>query len=150
MAKEALFNILNNHFDFETIRVLDLFSGTGSIAFEVASRGALEIIAVDNNLRCIEHIKHTIQILQFDRMLAVRADAFRFLGSCRSSFDLIFADPPYDMNEITRIPELVFENNLLGDEGWLVVEHASHHHFENHPKFKNRRNYGKVHFSFFA
>ncbi len=150
MAKEALFNILNNHFDFETLRVLDLFSGTGSIAFEFASRGALEVIAVDNNLRCIEHIKNTIKILQYECMIAVRTDAFRFLGSSRSSFDLIFADPPYDMKEITKIPEIVFENSLLGDEGWLIVEHTSHHQFENHPNFKSRRNYGKVHFSFFS
>lgn len=150
MAKEALFNILNNHFDFQAIKVLDLFSGTGSIAFDFASRGALEVVAVDNNLRCIDHIKNTIEVLKFEHMVAVRADAFSFLNSCRSEFDIVFADPPYEMMEVKNIPDLVFKNKLLVKDGWLVLEHPSQIIFENHPNFKNKRKYGRVHFSFFA
>jgi 16S rRNA (guanine966-N2)-methyltransferase len=104
LAKEALFNILNNHFDFESIRVLDLFSGTGNIAFEFASRGAVEVIAVEKDSRCSSHINNTIKIFKYEQMVAVRADAFRFLKNCRRSFDIVFADPPYDKQEIVTIP----------------------------------------------
>ncbi len=150
LAKEALFNILNNHFDFEAIRVLDLFSGTGNIAFEFASRGALEVIAVENNSRCVTHLHNTIKSLQFGQMVAVKADALRFITSCRSNFDIVFADPPYEIPDIVSIPDLVFKHNLLDSNGWLVLEHASHTHFDNHPNFTGKRKYGRVHFSFFS
>ncbi len=150
MAKEALFNILNNHFDFQAIKVLDLFSGTGSIAFEFASRGALEVVAVDNNLRCFNHINNTAKLLQYGQMAVVKADAFSFINSCRSNFDIVFADPPYDMTQVADIPDMIFGKKLIADDGWLIIEHPSNIQFANHPNFKNKRNYSKVHFSFFA
>lgn len=150
MAKEALFNILNNHFDFENIRVLDLFAGTGNIAFEFASRGATEVIAVETNKRCVDFIRNTAISLQFDRLTAIQADVYRFLGSCRTSFDIIFADPPYDMKEKRQIPDLVMANHLLTPEAWLILEHPGQSHFDDHPAFLEKRKYGKVHFSFFG
>lgn len=150
MAKEALFNILNNHFDFQAVKVLDLFSGTGGIAFEFASRGAQEVVAVDNNFRCVEHIKNTIKLLQYEQMIVVKLDAFSFLNNCHSSFDIVFADPPYEMVDVKIIPDLVFNNKLLNEEGWLVLEHPANIGFENHPNYKNKRKYGRVNFSFFS
>lgn len=150
MAKEALFNILNNHIDFESVRVLDLFAGTGNISFEFASRGAQEVIAVENNQQCIQFIKQMKDVLQYDRMMVVKADAFRFLSGCRTQFDVIFADPPYDMDGIATIPDKVFSNNMIADGGWLVIEHDSRKRFDHHPGFFNMRKYGKVHFSFFS
>jgi len=150
MAKEALFNVLNNHFDFEAIRVIDLFSGTGNIAIEFASRGSLEVVAVEKHPRCIDFIRKVIQELSLDNLRIVRADAFRFLGFCKGGFDIIFADPPYDMESIERIPGMVFEKNLLAPRGWLIVEHSAASRFRNHPNLIEERKYGKVNFSFFA
>lgn len=150
MAKEALFNVLNNHVDFESIMVLDLFAGTGNIAFEFASRGATEVLAIDTNKRCIDFIRNTAISLQFDKLTAIHADVFRFLRSCRTSFDIIFADPPYDMMEQHQIPDLVIANQLLATEGRLILEHGGQNHFDDHPAFLEKRKYGKVHFSFFG
>lgn len=150
MAKEALFNILNNHIDFESIRVLDLFAGTGNISFEFASRGAIEVIAVESNQQCIQFIRHMKDVLQYDRMTVVKADVFRFLAGCRTQFDVVFADPPYDMEGIDTIPDRVFSNNMIAESGWLIIEHDSRRRFNNHSGFFNMRKYGKVHFSFFS
>lgn len=149
MAKEALFNILNNHFDFEGLQVLDLFAGTGSITFEFASRGAREVIAVDINKRCVDHIRHTARLLEYQEVKALRADAFRFIGLCTTNFDIVFADPPYDMKGIADIPDLVLSHKLLTEEGWLVLEHQSNIQFGDHPAFFEKRKYGRVHFSLF-
>ncbi len=150
MAKEALFNILNNHIDFESIRVLDLFAGTGNISFEFASRGAIEVIAVESNQQCIQFIRHMKDVLQYDRMTVVKADVFRFLAGCRTQFDVVFVDPPYDMEGIDTIPDRVFSNNMIAESGWLIIEHDSRRRFNNHSGFFNMRKYGKVHFSFFS
>jgi 16S rRNA (guanine966-N2)-methyltransferase len=150
MAKEALFNILNNHIDFESVRVLDLFAGTGNISFEFASRGALEVIAVESNQQCIQFIRQMKDVLQYDSMVVVKADVFRFLAGCRTQFDVVFADPPYDMDGIDTIPDKVFSNNMIAAGGWLVIEHDSRKRFDSHPGFFNMRKYGKVHFSFFT
>lgn len=149
MAKEALFNILNNHFDFESIRVLDLFAGTGNISYEFASRGAEEVIAVDINNHCIQFIKKTADQLAMENLRAVRAETFNFLGFCKVDFDIVFADPPYDFDAIAQIPEKVFSAALVKPSGWLIVEHGEKPVFENHPFFYDKRRYGKVHFSIF-
>lgn len=149
-AKESLFNILNNYFYFDSIEVLDLFAGTGNISYEFAARDAVKVIAVDNNESCTHFIERTAQSLQFGQLKTVRNDAIRFLSTCKQAFNVIFADPPYDWNKYETIPQLVFENNLLCKDGFLVIEHAVEINFQTHPKFFQQRHYGKVNFSIFA
>ena len=149
-AKESLFNILNNYFYFDSLEVLDLFAGTGNISYEFAARGAVKVVAVDNNELCVQFIERTAQSLRFDNLKAVRNEAVRFLSDCKQTFHVIFADPPYDWNQYAAIPQLVFDNNLLCKDGFLVIEHAVEINFEEHPKFYQQRHYGKVNFSIFA
>jgi 16S rRNA (guanine966-N2)-methyltransferase len=149
LAKESLFNILNNRVDFEEISVLDLFAGTGNISFEFASRGAKQILAVDINNRCIDFIRNTAGELKFDNLFVTCGNVFGYLPSTKRKFDVIFADPPYGMREAALIPDLVFDNKLLYAEGWLIIEHPVYITFEGHPKYVEERRYGKVHFSFF-
>lgn len=150
MGKEGLFNILNNYFFFDRVRVLDLFSGTGNIAYEFASRGAVSVIAVDSDQRCTNFIKKTLGKLQYDNVAVIRQDAFAYTAACRQKFDIIFADPPYEMEGAERVIDNVFGNGLLNPDGWLVMEHPGTRDFSGHPKFYRHRNYGKVNFSFFA
>jgi 16S rRNA (guanine(966)-N(2))-methyltransferase RsmD len=150
LAKESLFNILNNSFDFEDLEVMDLFSGTGSISFEFASRGAKRIVVVDNNFRCAEFIRKASQGFGFNNIITVqRANVFSFLKYPQAPFDLIFADPPYEMEDIKGIPDLIFNNMLLKRGGWFVLEHSRDQDFESHPNFLQHRKYGKVNFSIF-
>ena len=149
MAKEALFNILNNQIDFEDLKVLDLFSGTGNISMEFASRGASEIISVDINTGCINYLKDISKQHKITSVFPFRSDVFKFLKEETSKFDLIFADPPYDLPQIPLIPELVFSRNLLAEDGVLVVEHPSNKKLDNHPNFAEQRKYGHSSFSFF-
>ena len=149
-AKESLFNILVNRIDFENTDVLDLFAGTGSISLEFASRGCHSITSVDLNFRCTEFIKKASDEMKFTTIRAVKANAFSFLGFCKVKYDLIFADPPYDMPNTSTIPDIVFEKELLNSEGILIIEHSRDLDFSKHPKFTEHRNYGKVNFSFFV
>ena len=148
-AKEGLFNVLNNLVDFESLKVLDLFSGTGSIAFEFLSRGAIEVTAIDSNHRCIEFIKKTAENFKAGNIKAIKSNSFVFIKHMISSYDLIFADPPYDLEGIESIPDLIFASVLLEDEGMLVLEHSSAYRFEKHSHFDSHRQYGSVNFSFF-
>lgn len=149
-AKEALFNILNNYFDFTSVEVLDLFSGTGSISYEFASRGAAAVVAVENNFRCYRYIKRVKEELELEQLQVIRADAFAYLKSCPKTFDIIFADPPFDMAGIKDLPETVLSSGVLSADGWLVVEHPPDAGFERHHSFISRRKYSKVHFSIFS
>lgn len=148
LGKESLFNILNNYFYFDRVRVLDLFSGTGNLSYEFASRGALSVIAVDSDQRCTNFIRKTAEKLQYNQLLVIRQDAFAYLKACRQKFDIIFADPPYQMEGIEQVAELVFENQLLNPDGWLVLEHSKEHDFSDNPHFFQHRIYGKLNFSF--
>jgi 16S rRNA (guanine966-N2)-methyltransferase len=149
-AKESLFNILVNRIDFESTAVLDLFAGTGSISLEFASRGCPSVTSVDLNFRCAEFIKKVSDEMKFTTIRAVKANVFGFLGFCKVKYDLIFADPPYDMQNTSTIPDIVFEKELLNKEGILIIEHSRDLDFSKHPKFSEHRNYGKVNFSFFV
>ena len=149
LAKESLFNILDNHLYFEDIEVLDLFAGTGSISYEFASRGSKSVIAVDIHPRCVHFISDTAKKIDFNQLRVVRASALSFLQHCSSKFDLIFADPPYDLEGIEQIALIVFERQLLRDNGWLIIEHDRSHDFSAFTGFYEQRNYGKVNFSFF-
>ncbi len=149
LAKEALFNILYNQYDFEQIRVLDLFSGTGNISLEFASRGVNEVVAVDRDFGCFNYLKTVAKQYQLESIKPYKADVFKFLESEPEPFDLIFADPPYDLPQITEIALKVFERNLVKPEGYLIVEHPSMKKLDNHPSFKEQRKYGSSSFSFF-
>ncbi|MEC3965786.1 16S rRNA (guanine(966)-N(2))-methyltransferase RsmD [Flagellimonas halotolerans] len=150
MAKEALFNILNNRFYFDELKVLDLFSGTGNIGFEFASRGTQKITAVDGHQGCVRYISKTAQQLDFS-INTVKSDVFKFLQGTPDKFDLIFADPPYDFDteQFLNIANLVFEQGLLLDDGLLIIEHSDQTNLSEHPKFSEQRKYGGSIFSFF-
>jgi 16S rRNA (guanine966-N2)-methyltransferase len=148
-AKESLFNILWNRFEFDDLKVLDLFSGTGSIAFEFASRGCAEITAIDMNQRCTDFIKKMALELNFKQLYAVRSDVFSFLSHTNRKWDIIFVDPPYDLGKIETLPGLILPDHLENG-GWLIIEHSKHTDFSGNPYFMELRNYGKVHFSFFV
>lgn len=150
MAKEALFNILNNNFQFSQLSILDLFSGTGNIAYEFASRGSKEITAVDGNYDCVKFIKKTAQELDFN-ISTIKSDVFKFLEKAYVKADIIFADPPYDFEEekFLKIPQIVFKNNLLNQNGQLIIEHSKHTNLSDFPNFIEARRYGGSVFSFF-
>jgi 16S rRNA (guanine(966)-N(2))-methyltransferase RsmD len=148
LAKESLFNILNNLVDFEELTVLDLFTGTGSIAFEFVSRGAIEVLAIDSNHKCISFIDKTTIEFKVDNLHAIQSDVFTFLKHAHKKFDIIFADPPYDLRNIPAIADLVFVYQLLNPEGMLIIEHPREIDFSQHPAFSQKRTYGKVNFSF--
>ncbi|HOP04357.1 MAG TPA: 16S rRNA (guanine(966)-N(2))-methyltransferase RsmD [Tenuifilaceae bacterium] len=148
-AKESLFNIINNHFDFEEVSVLDLFSGTGSISFEFASRGCQNIHLVEMNPQHFAFIKKVIAELKLNQILALKQNAFHFLEISKATYDIIFADPPYEMKGFAKIPEIVFNKQLLNPNGWLIVEHSKNTDLSKLPNFGEVRNYGSVHFSFF-
>ncbi|SHJ12494.1 RsmD family RNA methyltransferase [Pseudozobellia thermophila] len=150
MAKEALFNILNNRYYFDEISVLDLFSGTGNIAYEFASRGTGRITAVDNHYGCVKFINETSEALEFP-INAIKANVFDYLEKSMGKEDIIFADPPYDMElaEFEKIPNLVFKRKMLQANGALIIEHASHMDLSHLDHFSEKRKYGGSVFSFF-
>ncbi len=149
MAKESLFNILNNNYYFDEVRVLDLFSGTGNISYEFASRGTERIISVDQNTNCIRFIQQTAKDLGFDAISTIKADVFDFLEKHNQQHDIIFADAPYDLEGLDKIVEVVFAKKLLAQYGVLVLEHPKEQDFSELPYFISKRRYGNVNFSFF-
>jgi len=146
-AKESLFNILNNNFDYKTLDVLDLFTGTGSISYEFASRGANFVTCVDISYKNIEFIRKTAEDLQLN-IKPVKANVFGFLNYCKKTFNIIFADPPYELNKIDTLPNLILEKKLLKNNGWLIVEHSAKTDLSSCIGFFDKRVYGKVNFSF--
>ena len=148
-AKEGLFNILSNRYDISSFDVLDLFTGTGSISYEFASRECREIHAVEIEPRHVAFIRSTAGKLGFSQIRVIRDDAFHFLSICRAQYDIVFADPPYDMPDIQKIPDLVLERDILKSDGILIMEHSKQNDFTGHDHFSDHRNYGNVHFSFF-
>lgn len=150
MSKEALFNILNNQFIFADLKVLDLFSGTGNISYEFASRGSKPITAVDGNFGCVQFIRRTASEFDMD-IHPIKSDVFSFLEKAKTSFDVIFADPPYDLpqKDFEKIAELVFEKEVLNDDGVLIIEHSKHTKLDHMGHFSYQKNYGGSVFSFF-
>ena len=148
-AKEGLFNLLNNRIDFEGIDVLDLFAGTGSISIEFVSRDCNSVISVELNDRHCNFIRKVCAELKINNLSLVKTDVFKFISSCHSQFDMIFADPPYELDNIAEIPGLIFSHNLLKSDGLFVLEHSSKTDFTNHTNFVDHRHYGNVNFSFF-
>lgn len=150
-AKENLFNVLsNNYIDFEEgVTALDLFAGTGSISIELVSRGCDRVISIEKDRDHHAFICKIMKEVQTDACLPIRGDVFKYINSSREQFDFIFADPPYELKELKTIPDLVFQNNLLKEDGLFVLEHGKQDNFEEHPHFVERRVYGSVNFSFF-
>lgn len=148
-AKENLFNVLVNLVDFEELDVLDLFSGTGSISYEFASREARSITSVEVNSVHHNFIRQTARDLKFDNFYAVKANVFLYLKSCTKQFDLIFSDAPYDLEGSEEVIRLVFERDLLREGGILIFEHSKDRNVSDMPNFWQTRSYGSVQFSFF-
>jgi 16S rRNA (guanine966-N2)-methyltransferase len=147
-AKEGLFNILNNRIDFEATVALDLFCGTGNISFELASRGCKEVTAVDVNQKCVRFVDSVAKEWQMN-IVTVKNDVFRFLKTENRQFDLIFADPPYEMAGIEKIHEAVFEQGLLTENGLLIMEHSARVKLDQLQYYTETRKYGNVNFSFY-
>jgi 16S rRNA (guanine966-N2)-methyltransferase len=149
-AKEGLFNILNNHFDFEDLKVLDLFGGTGSHSYEFISRGCKDVTYVDKFGACVAFVKKTSQEFKIEDYLKIsKIDVFKFLKFSQARFDYVFAGPPYGLPTIDLIPDLIFKENLLEKDGWFIMEHNPNHSYKDHPNYFDERHYGKTIFSFF-
>ncbi|MCG6186418.1 16S rRNA (guanine(966)-N(2))-methyltransferase RsmD [Maribellus maritimus] len=149
IAKEGLFNILENRIDFSNKTVLDLFSGTGSMGYEFVSRGAKEVTFIEKNFQHYQFILSVIKKLEIDNVRAFKTDVFKFLFKYQGQFDIVFADPPFDLPQFAEVPAAVFSGNILKNKGLFILEHPKEYSFTSHPNFKEIRNYGKVNFSFF-
>jgi len=150
LAKEGLFNILQHQFTIEGAKTLDLFGGTGSISYELASRGAAELTVVEKDSTMFNFIKKTIGVLGLDNVKLVRSDVFKYIESSKEQFDFIFAGPPYALKNIDELPRLVYEKELLKPAGWFVLEHTPRNNYQGWPLFAAERNYGTTIFSFFV
>lgn len=148
-AREGLFNILSNRVDFELLNVLDLFSGTGSISYEFASRGAALVHLVDINAKHIAGIKRIIKDTGMENIRPIHIDVKRYLKTCRIKYDIVFADPPYDLPWLKELPDLITGSDIIKDEGFFILEHPRDLSFTDHKLFFEHRNYGGVNFSFF-
>ena len=149
MARENLFNVLNGLIDLEGKTVLDLFAGTGAMSFEFLSRGAAHVTAVEKARTQAEFIKKVQRQLGDENLTLIRGDVFKFLATCRQSFDVVFADPPYDLPRFGQIPQLILDSPLVHDGTLFIMEHPREHDFSALPNFSQQRVYGKVNFSLF-
>lgn len=149
IAKEGLFNILQNNLDFEDLKTLDLFGGTGSISYELASRGATDLTIVEKDNQMFSFIKKTAADLGLSQLKVVKSDVFRFIETCREKFDFIFAGPPYALTTIDDIPKLIFEKHLLNEGGWFILEHTPRNNYQAFPYFLREKSYGTTVFSIF-
>lgn len=150
IAKEGLFNIIENNLDISSLKTLDLFGGTGSISYELASRGAENLTVVEKDKDMYDFISKTSQALQLENFKVIRSDVFKFIEQCTNKFDLIFAGPPYALTTIDDIPVLINKHNLLEKKGWFILEHTPANNYAEYPLFKSSRNYGTTIFSIFV
>jgi 16S rRNA (guanine966-N2)-methyltransferase len=148
-ARESLFNILTNRIDFEAVNVLDLFSGTGSISFEFASRGAHTVHLVEKDPKHISFIRKMVDEMKFENIKPIHIDVKAYLKTCRLKYDIVFADPPYDLPWLETLPDLVTGSGIINDDGFFILEHPKDLSFTSHKLFFEHRNYGSVNFSFF-
>lgn len=148
-AKEGLFNVLNNEYEMEGLQVLDLFGGTGAISYEFASRGASRVYCVEMLPLHSNFIKSQAAKFGMDNLTVVRHNVFEFLEICHEKFDIIFADPPYALEDLATLPDKVFSKDILHPGAYFILEHPEEYNFESHPRFIKEKKYGNVHFSFF-
>ncbi|MGN6421002.1 MAG: RsmD family RNA methyltransferase [Pseudobacter sp.] len=150
VAKEGLFNIIQNNLDIEGMKTLDIFGGTGSISYELASRGAEDLTIVEKDPAMFEFIKKTSTDLKLENFKVIKMEVFKFIENCSDQFDFIFAGPPYALNTIDEIPKKIVEKQLLKPNGWFVLEHTPRNNYEGYPLFVTARNYGTTIFSIFV
>lgn len=149
IAKEGLFNILENRYEFATKNVLDLFSGTGSMGYEFLSRGCEKATLVENNYNHYRFILDVIETLKIENVTVFKADVFKFVKKTPDQFNIIFADPPFDLPRFKEVPDAILEADILAQDGLFILEHPKEYSFTAHQNFKELRKYGKVCFSFF-
>ncbi|HEX8277630.1 MAG TPA: RsmD family RNA methyltransferase [Segetibacter sp.] len=149
IAKEGLFNILHHRIELEGIKTLDLFGGTGSISYELASRGAADLTIVEKDAVMHDFIKKNMELLKVENYKVLRLDVFSYLSSCNEKFDFIFAGPPYALGTIDELPKIIVEKKLIADGGYIVLEHTPRNAYEKFTGFEFQRNYGTTVFSFF-
>ena len=148
-ARENIFNVLENMLDFDGLRALDLFAGTGAVSIELLSRGCGSVTAVEKSNIQYNFIRKVAQELGEKNLTLIKGDVFKFVAACRTQFDFIFADPPYALEDLAKIPDLVLNGELLNEDGIFVFEHGKNHDFSAHPRFLEHRSYGSVNFSLF-
>ena len=149
IAREGLFNIIENNLEISELKTLDLFGGTGSISYELASRGAIDQTLVEKDAQMYEFVKKTATQLGLENLKAIKTDAFKFINQCTEQFDFIFAGPPYALTNIDDLPKLIFGKRILKSKGWLVLEHTPRNDYKKFPFYKTERNYGTTVFSIF-
>jgi 16S rRNA (guanine966-N2)-methyltransferase len=150
IAKEGLFNIIQNNLDISSLTTLDLFGGTGNITYELASRGAIASTIVEKDPAMYSFIKKTVSELQLNNVRVIKMEVFRFIDQCPDKFDFIFAGPPYALETIDELPGKINEKKLLQPNGWFILEHTPRNNYEQFPQFVTARNYGTTIFSIFV
>jgi 16S rRNA (guanine(966)-N(2))-methyltransferase RsmD len=150
LAKEGLFNVLQHKIDIEGLKTLDLFGGTGSISYELASRGASNLTIVEKDSTMYEFIRKTIRDLRIENIKPLKMDVFKFIEQCDEKFDFIFAGPPYALTNIDDLPQRIFGKDLLNKGGWFVLEHTPRNDYKTFPHYKTEKNYGTTIFSIFV
>ncbi|MBC7629019.1 RsmD family RNA methyltransferase [Ferruginibacter sp.] len=149
IAKEGLFNIIQNNLNIEGLKTLDLFGGTGSISYELASRGAADLSIVEKDTNMYDFIKKTAASLSIKNFKLIKSDVFKFIEGCTDQYDFIFAGPPYALNTIDDLPKKIFEKKLLNPKGWFVLEHTPRNDYKKFDYYHSERNYGTTIFSIF-
>jgi len=149
IAKEGLFNMLQNRVQMEGAKTLDLFGGTGCISYELASRGATDLTIVEKDSIMLGFIKQNIEMLKIENVQLLQMDVFQYLSTCKNQYDIIFAGPPYALNTIDQLPKIIVEQQLISPEGYFILEHTPRNNFKTYPGYSFERNYGTTIFSFF-
>lgn len=149
IAKEGLFNILQNRVNLDGIKTLDLFGGTGCISYELASRGATEMTIVEKDPIMFDFIKKNVELLKMDNVQLSRMDVFQFLNSCTNQYDIIFAGPPYALNTIDELPKIIVQHKLISSKGFFILEHTPRNDYTKFDGYSFQRHYGTTIFSFF-
>ena len=149
IAKEGLFNIIQNNIDITQVKSLDLFGGTGCISYELASRGAEELTIIEKDPKMYDFIKKTAGALRFDHINIIKQEVFSYIKTCQQQYNFIFAGPPYALATIDELPKLIFEKKLLLPKGWFVLEHTPRNDYKKFEHYKTERNYGTTIFSIF-
>ena len=150
VAKEGLFNIIENNISIEGLKTLDIFGGTGSISYELASRGASDLTIIEKDPKMYAFIQKSIEDLKIENCKVIKMDVFRFLETTNETYDFIFAGPPYALKNIDDLPVIISEKKLLKPKGWFILEHTPANNYEKYPLFKSSRNYGTTIFSIFV
>ncbi|CAN5775679.1 16S rRNA (guanine(966)-N(2))-methyltransferase RsmD [soil metagenome] len=150
IAKEGLFNIIQNNLDIDSLKTLDLFGGTGAISYELASRGVEDLTVIEKDSYMYDFIKKTSALLDFENFKVLKSDVFKYIEHCSEKYDFIFAGPPYALTSIDDLPRLVFEKKLLNPGGWFILEHTPRNDYKKTPHYRTERNYGTTIFSIFV